>query len=315
MKRLLSFLAAALILLTGCSGSGDSDIDPSWEAYQQEQETEAPPQESETIYPEAFSLAYHKDLTLDPITCGDGLQQDVASLLYEPLFQLDENFDPIPLLCSGYGWDTSGLICTLNIRQDITFHDGSTLTAADVAASLRRAAASERYGYRLRQVTSITSNPSGQVVISLSVPNQGFISLLDIPVVKQGTESQLVPTGTGPYLFVTGSDGNFLQVNSEWWQQKDLPVDSIPLIHAKDLETAAYLFSSHRIELLTLDPTESKLTNSAQTTEMARSTSILQFIGFNTLSEVFASPAARRAFSLGLQREMLTAAFLSYACA
>lgn len=310
MKRLFSIVLAAL-LLTGCSSSMDTDIDPSWEAYQQEQEAETPVTETTPIYPEAFSLAYHRDLTLDPITCGEGLQQDVASLLYEPLFRLDEQFEPVPLLCESYSWDASGLVCTLNIRQGVSFHDGSTLAAADVVASLRRAAASERYSYRLRQMTSVNANRDGQVILTLSAPNQGLISLLDIPIVKQGTETLLVPAGTGPYLFVTGSEGNYLQANSDWWQQSFLPVDSIPLVHAKDQDTAAYLFSSRRAELLTLDPTESKVTSSAQTTETERHTTTLQFVGFNTASEIFSSVDARRAFSMGLQREMLTGAFLS----
>lgn len=312
MKRLFSLaLAASLWLLVGCSSGDDADIDPSWEAYQQEQTTEAPPTEPSPVYPDSFSLGYHRDLTLDPITCGDGLQQDVASLLYEPLFCLDETFEPFPVLCESYRWDASGLVCTLSIRKDVFFHDGSKLTAADAAASLRRAAASERYGYRLRQVASIAANQSGQVILTLSTPNQGFLSLLDIPIVKQGTEVQTVPVGTGPYLFVTGSDGNYLQSNSDWWQQKALPVDTIPLVQAKDRDTASYLFSSHRIELLTLDPTEGKAANSQQTTETERPTTILQFVGFNTSSPVFSSVNARRAFSIGLQREMLTTAFLS----
>lgn len=312
MKRLFVFLLALSALLAGCSGGDDTDIDPSWEAYRQEQEAPSPtPEEESPAYPAAFSLAYHQDLTLDPITCGDGVQQDVASLLYEPLFALDESFEPVPVLCEDYSWDESGLVCTLRIRQGVLFHDGSTLSAADVAASLRRAAASERYGYRLRQVTGITADRNGQVVLTLSAPNQGLISLLDIPIVKQGTESQQVPVGTGPYLFVTGSDGDHLQASGDWWQQKSLPVDTIPLVHAKDQDTATYLFSSHRVELLTLDPTESRLTASSRTAETERPTTTLQFIGFNTASEVFSAAEARRAFNGGLQREMLTSAFLS----
>lgn len=311
MRRLLVLLLALTALLSGCSGSNDTDIDPSWEAYRQEQENSSPAPEAEPTYPTAFSLAYHQDLTLDPVTCGEGLQQDVSALLYEPLFALGERFEPTPVLCESYSWDESGLVCTLQIRQGVLFHDGSTLSAADVAASLRRAAVSERYGYRLRHVASITSDRSGHVVLTLSSPNRGLISLLDIPVIKQGTESQQVPTGTGPYLFVTGSEGDFLQANSDWWRQLPLPVDTIPLVHAKDQDTAAYLFSSRRVELLTLDPTESPRTTSSNTTETERLTATLQFIGFNTASPVFSSPAARSAFSAGLQRDMLTSAFLS----
>lgn len=311
MRRLLPLLLCALLTLSGCTNVSEDIPDPSWEEYQQGQDSDTQQDQSGPELPAAFSLAYHKDQSLNPITCGEGLQQDVASLLYETLFQLDPRFEPVPLLCESYSWDESGLVCTLNIRQGVLFSDGSTLTSADAAASLRAAAASERYGYRLRQVVSIVSNRSNQVVLTLSSPNRGLIALLDIPVVKSGTETQPIPTGTGPYLFVTGSEGNYLLSNSDWWQQKALPVSSIPLIHAKDQDTAVYLFSSRRVELLTLDPTGDQVASAGQTVETDRPTAIFQYIGFNTVSGVFADAAARSAFSLGLQREMLVDALLS----
>ena len=312
MKQLLIFFLATLLLLSGCGRTDNEIVDPGWEQYQQDQLESAPEQlPQEQAFPETFSMAYHKDTTLDPITCSEGIQQDIAALLYEGLFTLDSSFEPNPLLCESHSWDETGLVCTLNIRRDVLFSDGTPLTAADAAASLRRAAASERYGYRLRQMTAVTSNREQQVVITLTSPNRAFLSLLDIPVVKIGTEGQIVPVGTGPYLFVTGSEGNTLQANSDWWQKKNLPVSTIHLVHAKDQDTAAYLFSSRRVNLLTADPTSNQVPISGQTEETHRATTLLQFVGFNTRTGIFSSARARMAFSQGLQRDMLTSAFLS----
>jgi len=315
MRRAAALLLAAL-LLTGCAALSEPEPEPDreWAAYQQglmEDEEPAEP-EGEPEYPEAFSMVYHKDHTLDPITCGEGIQEDVAALLYEPLFELDETFQPSPLLCESYAWDDRGLVCTLNLRQDVTFQDGSPLTAADVVASLRRAAASERYGYRLRGVSAVSANRAGQVLITLSAPNRGLPALLDIPVVKSGTEDRQVPLGTGPYLFLTGSEGTSLLANEEWWQHKSLPVASIPLVHAKDRDTAMYLFSTHQAELLTVDPTSDRSSVSGQAQTTDRPTAVMQFIGFNTAEgSVFASPTARAAFSRGIARDTLVSAQLA----
>ena len=291
MRRILPLLLAAALLLSGCAAPYEEDPGVSWEEYQQSQTgqiTEDAPQE-EPGYPAAFSMAYHKGHTLDPITCGEGIQQDVAALLYEPLVQLDENFEPTPLLCESWSWDESGLVLTLVIRQGVTFSDGSALTAADAADTPRRAVDSERYRYRLRQVASITaSNSAGTVTITLTAPNQGFPALLDIPVVKGSTSGQSVPLGTGPYVFVTGSESDSLVANTSWWRQEALPVDTIPLVHAKDKETAMYLFSSRRVELLRADPTSDLVSASGQ-----------------------AETAARAAFSEGIPRDMVADALLS----
>lgn len=315
MRRAAWLLLAAL-LLSGCAALAEPEPEPDrdWAAYQQGMLEEEEPEAAEKTpaYPAAFSMAYHKGQTLDPITCGEGIQEDVSSLLYEPLFRLDGAFQLTPLLCESYEWDERGVVCTLNLRQDVTFQDGSPLTARDVVDSLRRAAASERYGYRLRNVAAVSANRAGQVLITLTAPNRGLPALLDIPVVKSGTEDRQVPVGTGPYLFLTGSEGNSLLANEEWWQHKSLPVASIPLVHAKDRDTAMYLFSSHQVELLTVDPTSDKSSVSGQAQTTDRPTAVMQFIGFNMAEgRFFASPSARAAFSHGIARDTLADAQLA----
>lgn len=307
MGRRLPALLLALLLLTGCSSLPEEAEEPEeamdWNLYQSQVGPEKPAEEpEEPEHPAVFSMAYYKDSPFDPIICGEGVQQDVASLLYEPLFQLNGKFQPEPVLCESYAWDETGRICTLTLRQGVSFHDGSPLTARDAAATLQRAAASDRYGYRLRGMASAAASRSGDLVITLSAPNQGFLSLLDIPIAKSGAERQLIPVGTGPYLFISGAEGDYLQANGEWWQGKPLPVQTIPLVDTKDRDTARYLFSSRQIELLTVDPTDSMASATGQRQTASRATSILQYIGFNTASPVFGDPAVREAFSRGVPR-------------
>ena len=315
MRRLLALLlTASICLLAGCA-SWEDDLaeDEGWDGYQQMTEAEPEvPEETPPEYPAAFSLAYHKDQSLDPISCSEGVQEAVASLLYEPLFRLDGQFQAVPLLCESYAWDEAGLVCTLTLRQDVVFSDGTQLMARDVVETLQRAVESERYAYRLRNVAAVAANRAGQVLITLAVPDRGLPELLDIPIVKYGTSASNVPTGTGPYLLVTDGGETCLTANEDWWQHKPVPVQTIPLVHAKDRDTALYLFSSRQVEILTVDPTDDVafVTGQAQTAEQP--TTIMQFIGFNTAEgRLFASPALRRAFSQGIQRETLVSAQLA----
>ena len=118
-----------------------------------------------------FALAYHEGQTLDPITCSDGAQLQLTTLLYEPLFRLDGSFHPQQVLCTGYSVSEDGLVYTLTIRQGVAFSDGSTLEADDAAESLRRAMASERYGSRLNGIRQVAARGSDTLVITLSRPN------------------------------------------------------------------------------------------------------------------------------------------------
>ncbi len=315
MKRLSAFLLVLTLLLSGCSTFQEEPDEPEyWDIYQPGSAgfpEETPPPEEEPEHPAAFTLSYYKNSTLDPITCGEIIQQDIASLLYEPLFRLNAQFEPEPVLCESWAWDEKGLVCTLELRQDAAFQDGSPLTAKDVAAGLQRAKASERYGYRLRKIAAVAASRTGQVVITLTEPNQGLFALLDIPIVKSGTENQQAPVGTGPYRFVSGGTDDYLEANPDWWQRKSLPVSTIPLVNTKDRDTARYLFSSRRIELLTMDPMDNLASVTGQSESTDRPTSILQYIGFNTASPVFSDPAARSAFSRGIPRGTMANAQLA----
>ena len=144
MRRILA-LALLLALLAGCAQAPlPEDQEPDWTPPPPEEPEEILEEEEKPDWPEVFALAYHRGQTLDPILCGDGVQEDVASLLYEPLFRLDGGFEPEPLLCGSWEADETFRVWTLTVREDARFSDGSPVTAADAAASLRRAMASGR---------------------------------------------------------------------------------------------------------------------------------------------------------------------------
>ena len=102
MKKHLVLLLCALLcagLLTGC-----------WQAEPLEEESpellqtsDAPAEDSgQSLLPEQLALPYAPDRSLDPVTCPDGMQQVVASLLCEGLFRLGPDFEPQPWLCASH---------------------------------------------------------------------------------------------------------------------------------------------------------------------------------------------------------------------
>ena len=108
MRRLWALVLAVLLLSACAAPEEEPEVD--WGAYQQElpAESGAPEEPEEPELPAAFALPYHRDHSLDPVTCGEGIQQDLASLIYEPLFRLDGNFEPVPVLCESCEWDDAG---------------------------------------------------------------------------------------------------------------------------------------------------------------------------------------------------------------
>lgn len=303
-KRIVLFtLLLPLLLLSGCWQEEEQESPELLPAPQEE----AGKPEKATALPELFSLPYMPGRTLDPITCGDGVQQVAASLLYEGLFRLDASFTPQPCLCEAYVYDAETCRYTFTVRAGVVFSDGSPLTGADVRATLERARHSERYQNRLSGVSSIRVRDD-DVIITLQSPNTGFPALLDIPIVKSGTQDAVAPVGTGPYLYEEG----YLVANQSWWRGSDQPVDRIALVEASDRDAVLYRFSSHDVQLITTDLTGlSPVSTTGRVDCLDASTTVMQYLGCNTARPPLDNAALRQALWAGINREYLVSAYLS----
>jgi len=307
-KRGIGLLLALTLLLSGC-GAPEEELSEMLPWYGEEQGEEPEPPEEDRLT--AFCLAYHRGQTLDPVTCGEGVQRQVADLLYEPLFALDRNFAPEEVLCDSYTVSEDGLSWVFHLRSGVRFGDGSELTPADVTATLRRAMTSQRYGSRLSGIRSVTASGDNAVQIQLRQPNGGLPALLDIPIVKAGSEGSTVPAGTGPYLYITDGDSACLRRNGDWWQGNGQPVEEIPLIDAKDTDAVQYLFTSRETHAyaVQLAGSTSVLTGSFDCTDAP--TGVMQYIVLNIANPLLADSRVRRALSAGIDRETVVSGYLS----
>lgn len=76
----------------------------------------------------------HLDLSLS----SDTLVLLVAGHVFQTLFTWNEDLEPVPLLVEHYEASDDLRHHTLQLRDDVSFHDGSPLRARDVTASLER---------------------------------------------------------------------------------------------------------------------------------------------------------------------------------
>lgn len=309
MKRLLALLLAALLLptLTACGNweePQDNFLDIMSQYYNKEQNAQKDPALT------SFSLPCLTGETADPYRCTDGAQKTLGALLYEGLFALDPAFAPQPSLAKGFTCSSDGRTYTITLRRGVYFSDGTELTARDVVYSLKQAKASERYGARLADMSSVNGSEY-TVTIHLSRSNTAFLARLDIPIVKNGTAGRTWPVGTGPYSYLDDESGPHLARNDRWWQQKTLPLQRIELVSCKDSDTISYAFYAREVQLLMCDLTStaaSHVYGSGTYTDAADT--IMHFIGVNTADSHLSDPQLRAALSLGIDRQGCIDAFL-----
>jgi peptide/nickel transport system substrate-binding protein len=72
-------------------------------------------------------------ITLNPIVEQDGVSYLVNLWIFDALIRLDEELRPVPELAESWTTSEDGLTWTLDLRTDVTWHDGTPFTAEDVA--------------------------------------------------------------------------------------------------------------------------------------------------------------------------------------
>jgi peptide/nickel transport system substrate-binding protein len=209
----VSALAATALILTACGG-------PSPEPTQTSNGTPDP----------AATLTV--GLVLEPTnldirhTSGAALEQVLVDNIYEGLVTRAQDNSIEPRLASDYEVSDDGLTYTFTLNEGVTFHDGSALTSADVAASYEAVRTDESLqgNAEFAAVDSVTAPDEATVVITLTEPNQNFLFSLTGPaglVFKNGDETDLqtAENGTGPFVLQNWSRGSSLTFDryADYW--------------------------------------------------------------------------------------------------
>ena len=297
MRKGLSILLLALcLLLGGCAVDGETDPTPS------PTPTAGPVEQGE------FALACYPLAGFHPITGGNRTNLSLGGLVYEGLYALNQQFQPLEQLCTAGAQAADGLSWTFTLRSGVTFSDGSPLTAAEVKSSLDLARTSAAYSARLSDITNVTAG-EGTVTVTLSRANGNLPALLDIPIVK---ETGGVPLGTGPYVLSGSGEDWTLTARQGWWQGEELPLQTIPLRAIQEADDLIHAFDTRDIVLVSTDLTGTNaLGFSGSFDTVDYPTSVMLYVGFNTRSGPCQTAAVRQALLRAFDRETVSTALYS----
>jgi len=134
---------------------------------------------------------------LDPTDSWDSASNDVIEQVVETLFTydtrqfiVDETMPRVNWLATGYSWDITSTILTVDIRTGVTFHDGTPMDAAAVAWSFNR------FMYLMNHTSELPSDARAVKVHSLYEFSDGSPIIQSIIAVDVDT---VVFTLTAPY--------------------------------------------------------------------------------------------------------------------
>ena len=318
MKKLTALLLLFCLLLScfpGCGSTEEEPYVPTGDAILMED------QDPEDILPEEedtqeLYLAYYPERSLNPLFGSDYTNRVLMSLMYQPLFAVDNKKNPTPILCSRYQVSANQRNWFVYLEENATFSDGSRVTVDDVIASYNQAMQNDYYKNRfLMHLLSVEPTEDGGIQFALDTPMDNLPLLLDVPIVKAsdvGMETG-APMGTGPYVFGDSVNGAVLQRNEAWWCGKtkipatDKVIELIEVNSPAEVRDAFQFGGEKSVSVVCANPMSDSFAEYRCDYELWEIESgYMMYIGCNILySEHFDDGTLRTFLTYGIDRESL----------
>lgn len=268
------------------------------------------------------------DLPNDAATLDPHLQWDTDSYtiyrnIFDNLVTRDQDGKIVPQVASAWRYLDDTTI-EFDIRQGIAFHDGSPLTAEDVAFSIRRIIDPNLKSPQLSQFDQIVSaEPAGpgKVTVKTKTPYPAlFAQLVKLSVVPKAAVEKLgdqkfnlEPVGSGPYKLQTWQKGvqTTLVANETYWRGKP-PFKTVTFRVVPDVSTRVADLRTGRADIVRqLGPDEaSALKGDPQLKVLSVPTERIGYMFINALAGPTADVRVRRALAHAIDRGALIEALL-----
>ena len=256
--------------------------------------------------------------TLHPTDFSTTVELGVLNQIYDTLlyYSPDGTKDPEPRIAESYEISDDGLDYTFHLRDGVTFHDGTPVTADDVVFSIELYKASEYQGSQISMLSSVEATDEHTVVCHLDAPYSPFLQGICSPMIAskayyESSEDDFVnnPIGTGPYKFVSRAKGSNikLEANEDYYRGapeiKEVTFEVIP-----DSSTKAIALQTGEVNFAEIDSaTKPQLEANPAITIAEVPTSAFSYIAMNTEKEPFNDVKVRQAINYAIDRDNLVA--------
>ncbi len=248
----------------------------------------------------------------------------VVNAVTEGLFYYDENSVVQPYLAESYE-QVDDVTYVYQIREGVTFSDGTELTAEDVVFSLEYQRDEENaslLSWMFDNVDTIEQTGDYEVTVTLSTPDPTWVYTLATPAGNVISKSYYEAhsdnfgtaeggfIGTGPYVITDWSSTEVdLEYNEDYWNAANTEVDfkKVQFLSVKDQAVSKTLLESGDVDIvsnLSVDGAkelDGKNGISIKKVDMLLST----FVSFNTTVEPLNDVRVRQAIAYAIDKEAI----------
>ncbi|MCK5212347.1 MAG: peptide ABC transporter substrate-binding protein [Dehalococcoidia bacterium] len=273
-------------------------------------------------------------ITLDPAISGEMSSHSYVMNLYSGLVKLNSELETEPDIAESWTVSEDGTTYTFNLRKDVRFHSGRSLTAADFKFSWERACnpatgsrtaatylnditgSREVLEGRATEISGVTVVDDYTLQVDIDSPKSYFIDKLtystafvvDAESVSRGSDWWREPNGTGPFKMWEWREGDLIALirNPDYYGEPS-QVDAVYFHLLAGIPSALYeqgeidvvSVSSAYMDQVT-DPANPVHTELVSAPELS-----LYYIGFDVTEPPFDDVYVRQAFCHAVDRERI----------
>lgn len=266
-----------------------------------------------------LTIAIDADVdVLHPSDFSTTVEHDILSQIYDPLMYMnpDGTHDPEPRIAESYEVSEDGMDYTFHLRDDVTFHDGSALTAADVQFSLEMYMDSEYQGSQVTGLASVETPDDYTVVCHLENPYSPFmLGVCQVHIASkayfESSEEDFVnaPIGSGPYKFVGRNKGSNVTLEAyENYYRGAATIQNVTFEVIPDQSTTAMALQTGEVDFASIESSTIAQLGANDTITIAEvPTSGFTYVSMNTEKEPFNDAKVRQAINYAINRENIVA--------
>lgn len=261
----------------------------------------------------------HSETTqnLDMHQTGTASSGRVLQNIHASIVTVDKNLNVIPNLAESFEVAPDGLTYTFKLRPGVKFHNGQTMTSADVKYSFERCKnpATGAVNFEVfNNVAAIETPDDLTVVIKMSAVNAPFLSRLAengagvVMPKDSGPQQGTHPLGAGPFKFVSYEVGRVVVMErfDDYWEGPAFldRVEAREITEPTTRLTGLRTGELHMINDIPLDQVED-LKKDASLQIMTWFPLNFDFVNMNHTFEPFQNPQVRIAFDMIIDKEAL----------
>ncbi|MES5867244.1 ABC transporter substrate-binding protein [Bacillus cereus group sp. RP32] len=280
--------------------------------------------------------------SLDTAKTMDGTSAHVMQNIFEGLYVLDDQDQPIPAVAKSFKRSEDGKKYTFDLRKDAKWSNGDSVTANDFMFAWKRAIKPEtasQYAYMLFHVKNAKEINKGtmpldelgvkvindyKLEVELEQPIPYFLQLLALPIYlpqhesflkEQGKNYALEPSNliyNGPFVLEKWKHEQEFQLkkNATYWDEKKVKLDEINFQIVKDTMTAVNLYEAGNLDRVTINSQFVDKYKGNKELHMSSDPGIAM-LRFNEKNNALANKKVRQAISFALNKEDFVAHFIN----